>query len=113
MSEAGIATILDKLAPLMVSLATLVMAFAAWRNSKGAKAEVVENTRITTEVHKLVNGMSLAGLGREKGDKDRIADLTGAPGDLAAAAQAHENYDVKKADDAAVEAARVAEKPRI
>ena len=104
MTESSAIRLLEKLLDpnTLIALATLVTAFAAWRNSKQAKQDVAKNTQLTTEIHGLVNGMSLAGLGREKGDKDRIADLTGAPGDVAAAAQAHENYEVKKADDARV-----------
>lgn len=93
----------------LIGLATLVTAIKAWQQGKDNQKEIAKNTLLTaaakqesTKIAELVNGMSARGLGREAGQADRIASLTGEPSDERAAVRAHEEYEAKKAIDAKV-----------
>jgi hypothetical protein len=119
-SAQDIVLIMREVGPLLLGLATLATAVGALRSSKRNETAIAENTEVTVAnketgdrqmgaIHKLVNNMNTASLGREAGQADRIADLTGDPGDQRAAIQARSEYDTKKSVDAqVVEDARVA-----
>jgi hypothetical protein len=80
----------------IIALATLVSAIQAWRHGKATKREA-------NKIHSLVNDMTTRALGREAGDKARIAGLTGDAGDLRAAERAHQDYAAKQLVDANVQ----------
>ena len=114
MNASDIVMILREVAPILLGIATLVTAIGALRQGKRTRAAVIDNTDLTiaskvsadaklNQIHTMVNDATTRGLGREAGQAERIADLTGDPRDVQLATQARDEYSMKKATDTRVD----------
>jgi len=90
-----------------------IMAFVAYKSSKGNREDIAENTRVTKDlkedtrvafkaqsldtaaVHTLVNDISTQGLGTLATALERLADLSGHPSDRYAAVDARTRFNRK------------------